>query len=210
MMKIKHIIITAGVAVTIFAPEFALASTIKPICSAARCTMTSPTTPDNSPNCKTYTDSCYAGPHRIRSCDSCATGYTRTSVSTTLSGCIGTVTYYDCKSSSSGGDDDCDGTCPDCESTDWVSNGIGRQTKTTATCNRTTCKCSKTSENRCIAGYYGFGIALVGSDSSGCTRCPSQGHSELGNNTTITKCYITSGSDETGQFEYSQNCYYTE
>lgn len=216
-MKIKHIIITTGMAVVlhmpIFTPAFAV-SGITPICTAMRCTASSPTNPDNEqPYCKTYSDSCYPGPHRIRSCDTCNTGYERTQVTTTLSGCTGSVTYYTCiyegGGDIGGGDDDCDGTCTDCESTDWTSDGIGREAKTVATCNTDTCECSKMSSRRCIAGYYGLAFPQFGSTGTGCTRCPSPGTSVAGDNRTITKCYSTRGSDATGTFEYTQNCYYT-
>lgn len=55
----------------------------------------------------------------------------------------------------------------------------------------------------CVNGKYG---TLT------CDACPAGGTSSLGNNTSITNCYIpagTSGTDTTGKWEYAQNCYYS-
>ena len=52
-------------------------------------------------------------------------------------------------------------------------------------------------------GYYKNG--------SECAKCPSSGTTSGNGATTITQCYIpsgTKGSDSTGQYEYIGNCYY--
>ena len=46
------------------------------------------------------------------------------------------------------------------------------------------------------------------SSASGCSACPDDGKS-LGLNSTITSCYVTSGRDTSGTFEYTEKCYYT-
>lgn len=121
-------------------------------------------------NCRSYTDTCYAyamvGSYgdpttfKIRNCTACNAGYTLTEKSVLVgNGCNKTYTYNTC----TGSGVVCDGTCDDCESTDWTSvgsNGVERRTQ--ATCNTQTCVCSKMTEVRCAAGYYGTGLAPVG------------------------------------------------
>lgn len=71
----------------------------------------------------------------------------------------------------------------------------------TATCSGTTFTCAR--------GYY--------KDGNKCTRCPSSdgvyGTTALSGATSITQCYIPSGSqmsDNTGTYTYTSNCYYSE
>ncbi len=76
-----------------------------------------------------------------------------------------------------------------------------------------TCKNKDTicaSRDLCAQGYYGYG--------SDCTACPSGGTTS-GNgvdslynviNVSISKCYKTSGSDTTGDYEFTEECYYSE
>lgn len=164
-------------------------------------------------NCSSYSDSCYNG-SRVRTCNTCNSNYDRTQSSTSVSGCLNLISFYTCTSSgSSGGDgDDCDGTCADCASTDWTMDVIGKQVRTTATCNTLTCKCTKKTEYRCAAGYYGNALNQL-DGTSGCTKCPSlgtrMGQSAAGT-TAITGCYVTGGSDTTGTFQFTSNCYYSE
>lgn len=196
------------------------------ICTGAACSALDDSLPVNvMRNCSNYSDSCYSGT-RIRTCTTCNSGYTRTQQTTTVSTCTGSITYYDCQSDGSGGDggdgdldpidpfpDLCDGTCDNCISLPtWlpIIGSDGHEQKTTKTCNTATCKCNSSTEYRCAAGYYG--VSFLGR--SGCTRCPSSGGvygtSTAGSNTKITDCYMTSGSDDTGTFTYTSNCYYTE
>ncbi len=66
-----------------------------------------------------------------------------------------------------------------------------------------------TKSYRCADGYYG---TAAPSGTSGCTKCTSPGTSDAGNNSAITKCYIpknTTGSDTTGTYIYTTDCYYT-
>ena len=157
-----------------------------------------PTSPGNAIHyCTNYTDTCYNGT-RVRSCNTCQTGYTRTSFRITPSGCSNSVTYYTCTKE----EPDCDGTCDDCESTGWTSLSGNRETRTLAECNTATCECTKSIEFRCVAGYWGSG--------STCSACPAPGTSSAGT-TTMRGCYIpagTTGSDSTGTYKYTANCYY--
>lgn len=173
-------------------------------CMGEMCSSDDDSFPVNFINaCSSYSDTCYSG-SRVRSCDTCQSGFTRTQQSTTVSGCSGSVSFYTCLSSGGSGGDVCDGTCTDCVSTDWTDSGTGRQIKTTATCNKSTCKCTKKTDYRCKAGYYGQAM-MVG----GCTACPGVGTSAVGS-TSITDCYVTGGHDSTGTFKYTSNCYYSE
>lgn len=105
--------------------------------------------------------------------------------------------------------ENCSGGCSNCTSTQWASSGTGYETRTYATCD---CKtCTKSTEYRCAAGYYGSST----NGTSGCTRCPSSGGiygTSAAGSTAITSCYIPSGtsmSDSTGTYTYTDNCYYT-
>lgn len=196
------------------------------ICRAASCSSESDSTPTNViRNCSSYSDSCYSGA-RIRTCNTCNSGYTRTQETTTVTTCTGNITYYYCKSSgSSGGGDggdggdtgdgeitDCAHLCDDCTSRLSIWMGVlgspGYESKTTKRCGPLTkCECVSNTEYRCAAGYYGTSYF---SGTKGCTKCPGDGTSLAGSNTKITDCYMTGGSDDTGTFTYTPNCYYTE
>lgn len=135
----------------------------------------------------------------------CASGYTGTP----------TYPYVNGRDQFTGCSIPCDGTCDNCESTDWIQNSNGGESRTNATCNTSTCKCSKRIETRCSTGYYGSGMSIVGS--TPCTKCPSSGgiagSSIAGSNKKITDCYIpanTSMTDGTGTYTYTSNCYYSE
>lgn len=58
----------------------------------------------------------------------------------------------------------------------------------------------KCTANACGAGYYG--------SANNCTKCPSPGTSATGT-TSVTGCYATSGSDGTGTYKFTSNCYYS-
>lgn len=148
--------------------------------------------PFASNNCSNPGATCYCG-ERVLSCPFCSSGYTRTQDSVALSS-GGSAKYYYCKENCTG--------CSNCTSdTSWSSAGTGYEKKVTRTCNCNTCNTS--TSYRCAAGYYGSSS----NGTSGCTRCPSSGNSAAGS-TSATGCYITSGSDGTGSFTYTQNCYY--
>lgn len=149
----------------------------------------------------------------VSSCTTCPSGFNRVSRSISVPGCSNTITYYDCEAEVS-----CT-KCPDCESQDWstyiTSTGViklGYQRKVTATCNYSTCICSKTYSYRCGNGYYGITI----NGTTGCSRCPANGSNGLltwgssvaGNNLSIAGCYVASGGDDSGDYMYSQDCYY--
>ena len=183
------------------------------LCNVTSCAIDSVMESDAT-NCARYTDTCYKYAYvasigdpttfKIRSCTACGSGYKMESRSVSVSGCK-TYTYNTCVASIIGGDD-CDGTCDNCESTDWTTIGV-RQVRTIATCNTDTCFCAKRQETRCLAGYYGTGgLSLTGPS---CTECPSPGTSTVVT-TQITGCYITGGSDSTGSYSFSPSpCYYS-
>lgn len=213
----KTTIILAAALMPLLSPT--PASALIQACFPTRC-LDNTSQPNNAIfNCTKYTDNCYSS-SKIRSCDTCNNGYTRTQQTTTVPECVGSITYYDCvyNGGGSGGGDDCDGTCDNCTSTSWTAEAEGYQKRTTATCNTATCVCIKKSEYRCAAGYYGTPPELqhIG-NLRGCTKCPSSGgiagKSIAGFNTAITTCYIPAGTsfnDSTGSGTYTGNCYYSE
>ena len=167
-------------------------------------------------NCRSYTDTCYAyamvGSYgdpttfKIRNCTACTAGYTLTEKIVFVgNGCDTAYTYNTCTGSGVG----CDGTCDDCESTDWTSvgsNGVERRTQ--ATCNTQTCVCSKKTEVRCAAGYYGTGLVSLGGEAP-CTQCPSPGTSSAGTTSIDGCCVSTGGTDSNGTYVYTQPCCYS-
>lgn len=154
-------------------------------------------------NCKTSeTAACY-GTQKLLSCKTCPTNYTLTTKRVLTDSC-GTKTYNTCVQDSS----PCDGTCTDCiSSIKWIQLGDGRETRTTKTCNTSTCECLSNTEFRCIKGYYGTAMAA---QLNNCIKCPGSGTSIAGSNDSITNCYATSGEDATGKYDYEQFCYYSE
>lgn len=197
------------------------------ICSSSVCPTGSVTVPTG------YSGSITRGPIAVSNNDgtfscvcgvksgtlTCASGYTGTA-SYRYSNGLNNFTGCTKNGGSSGGD--CDGTCTNCTSTLWTDYATGYQNKTTATCNTVTCKCTKSTDYRCAAGYYKSGVirclgSIDGSAScSGCSRCPPSGGiygSSAPGSTAITACYIptdTSMSDSTGTYTYTSNCYYSE
>ncbi len=106
---------------------------------------------------------------------------------------------------------DCSSGCTNCDTTAWTASGTGYQKQTVATCNTTFCECTKTTQYRCAAGYYGSST----NGTSGCKRCPSSdgvsGSANAGS-TVITSCYLPTGtnfSNATGNGTYTSNCYYS-
>ena len=142
----------------------------------------------------------YYNTYGIFSCTSCDAGYELTQQAASVPGCSNEISFNVCRKS-------CDGTCSDCTTSAWTAGNTGYQKRTYASCNTATCVCTKRTQYRCAAGYYG----TSSNGTSGCTRCPSNGSSTAGA-TAITSCYLpsgTTGSDSTGSYTYTSNCYYS-
>ena len=93
--------------------------------------------------------------------------------------------------------------------TGWGSCGFGANSyvecEETAECVGDLCVRRK--NYRCVAGAYGSPSA---SNKTACAPCPSPGTSAAGS-TSQSDCYIpagTTGSDNTGTYKYTSNCYY--
>lgn len=142
----------------------------------------------------------YYNTYGIFSCTSCDAGYELTQQTASVPGCSNEISFNVCRKS-------CDGTCSDCTTSAWTAGNTGYQKRTYASCNTATCVCTKRTQYRCAAGYYG----TSSNGTSGCSRCPSNGSSTAGA-TAITSCYLpsgTTGSDSTGSYTYTSNCYYS-
>ncbi len=176
--------------------------------------------------CATTTKKCYGNSNTaVVSCATCPDGYMLTSATEELQpvGETGTCTvrYSSCvKEATITPDPGCDGTCDDCENTDWENyygSGfpklLGYQRKVMAACNIRTCVCTKTYFYRCADGYYGSTL----NGTSGCSQCPGDssasslitGNSIAGSNGVITQCFVEKGDDSTGSYVYTSECYYT-
>lgn len=96
--------------------------------------------------------------------------------------------------------------CTNCVSDrDYSYAGTGSQKYTTRTCS---CdgECIISTSYRCTAGYYGRPNASA----PHCAPCPAPGTSGTGASS-INECYIpsgTTGSNASGTFTYTSNCYY--
>ena len=93
--------------------------------------------------------------------------------------------------------------------TGWGSCGVGANSyvecEATAECRGSLCV--RGQNYRCVAGAYGNPSA---SNKTACAPCPSPGTSAAGS-TSQSDCYIpagTTGSDSTGTYKYTANCYY--
>ena len=142
----------------------------------------------------------YYNTYGIFSCTSCDAGCELTQQAASVPGCSNEISFNVCRKS-------CDGTCSDCTTSAWTAGNTGYQKRTYASCNTATCVCTKRTQYRCAAGYYG----TSSNGTSGCSRCPSNGSSTAGA-TAITSCYLpsgTTGSDSTGSYTYTANCYYS-
>ncbi len=150
--------------------------------------------------CNGY-DTVYIENFAFTHCDACKSGYKLTSATRPIAGTQCQITFGTCEQ-------DCTG-CSNCNTTSWANLRTGYQSRTYATCNCNTC--TRTTEYRCAAGYYGTST----NGTSGCSRCPSSGGvygSSAAGSTVITACYLpsgTTGSDSTGTFTYTNNCYYS-
>lgn len=109
-MKTKHRLLLATTTLWI-----AIQFTVQPAvalnaisCQATACSGMDTTLPGNTiRNCGDYTDNCYYNLGKIRTCNICNIGYTRTKQTMTAGTC--TITYYSCESNSSGGGGDIGG-----------------------------------------------------------------------------------------------------
>ena len=109
----------------------------------------------------------------------------------------------------------CERSCPDCDSVDWASSGTGYEKRILANCNGETGVCTKTTEYRCAAGYYGSST----NGTSGCSECTP--HSNVNadsspGSTVQTLCFIPSAmqwnfSDTAGSgtARFETDCYYS-
>ncbi|MBQ8293850.1 MAG: hypothetical protein IJX89_00490 [Alphaproteobacteria bacterium] len=133
-------------------------------------------------------------------CNTCASGYTRSTetitISSTESYTIGTCTR------TLSPIEPITPTCPDlCPENTWTDYGNTQQIRCNDELIIPAC------EYQCRAGYYGDGTT--------CTRCPSSGGvygTSAAGSTAITSCYIpanSSMSDTTGTYTFTSNCYYS-
>ncbi len=189
----KKYIFMCGALVALGVGRASWAATIA--CMASHCMdLDAVTVNDVSAGCQRIIKTCY-GNYALETCVSCATGYTNISASAVVPGCVGTYTYSDCQENCAG--------CVNCVSdASWSGHAVGYEKKVVRTCDCNTCKA--TTSYRCAAGYYGSSL----NGTTGCTRCPENGNSNAGT-TSVTGCYVTSGSDATGSCIYTQNCYYS-
>lgn len=118
----------------------------------------------------------------------------------------------------------CECYCNNCTTSAWanVSGSSTHQSRTvgSCSCDTGTAQCTKKTEYRCRAGYYGS----PSTSSSGCTKCTytdgvagtsdpdliDEANDKYGNDTRGT-CWITAGassSDGTGSYSYKQKCYF--
>lgn len=172
----------------------------------------------NVVGCEIFTTK-YYNDMGVSSCSNCPSGFNKVTKSITVPGCSNEITYYDCEQPCI--------ECPDCESTDWTSLGglSGYEKKVTATCNKVSCLCRKTTSYRCRQGFYGTSNSL---GTSGCIQCPyiasarAKGSTlwfmaygstpSAGNGYELKDCYapvIYDYKDSVGIYDYSQECWYS-
>ena len=178
-------------------------------CTITTCSGVPNETGPYSLGCASTTNTCYKNSTtgktvQVTNCTACksGTGTELTNRGFTSSVCETTYLYQDCTTP-----------CPDCtdctSDTSWSSGNIGYQKKVSRTCSCGTCV--ETPSYRCAAGYYGSSS----NGTSGCTRCPSSGGvygTSAAGSTAITSCYIPSGTsmtDDTGTYQFTSSCYYT-
>jgi len=159
--------------------------------------------------CQNSTTTCYSNGStsgRVSSCGSCKYPYTRVAKTVDSQYCSNSITYYQCVCQ-----------CSNCTTSAWadvaVVNGTStHQARTVATCSCSsgTAQCTKKTEYRCRANYYG----RPSSSGSGCTQCPTETgvatKSNLGDNYDRTDCYIpknTNITDSYGTYYYTDDCH---
>lgn len=150
----------------------------------------------------------------------CTDSMGRQCIADTLAKCA-TACPNNCQGGGSVGGD-CD-PCPIVGLETWQSDGIMADYEyklTGYSQNELTCECRKKYLSRCKSGRYktdnfldmGIGTPAV----PNCAKCPAPlgsmqlwGNSDAGS-TSITDCYATSGGDDSGNYTFTENCYYTE
>lgn len=194
--------------------------------STTKCTITTCSavnkTYGSMTNCKTMNNVCVLHPEDTTpetllvspSCGECNAGYkltceTLTGLSSYGSNETGGPFYCNADTGITECRCECAG-CTDCDTIEWanITGRAGYQIRTVATCNCSTC--TKKTEYRCAAGYYGSTSNGV----SGCTKCTALGttaaNSSAGSSLQ-TSCYIpsrTNISDTSGVYQFTSNCYY--
>lgn len=175
--------------------------------SSTGCT---PSTAASISNCTTSTTTCFGG-KAVRTCTECATGYSLMSNSLSVSGCSNTYSQKICSRDIQ--IDECS------EDIDCGLGGLYTAVTTGyVSSNSYSCvlgRCRTQITYKCAPNYYGANPSCLGTTCTGCSPCPEGGKAGLGKfskygATAITGCYITDGSDTTGVYEYTSNCYYTE
>ena len=127
----------------------------------------------------------------------CPKGYTE--VSTNIGVCTNMTHVTSCSCN-----------CSNCTSDSSFSNyntGYQRKANRSCDCSSGSATCKTTYQYRCAAGYYGSST----NGTSGCSKCTSTGTSDVGDNATQSKCYLTAGtsmSDSSGTYTCSDKSYY--
>lgn len=166
-------------------------------------------------NCATMKYRCHTDENgkqqMVISCDTCKTGYSLVQKYYTNGSCT-SVPYWTCVEQTASNPESDATTCTTstCTNSTWTNYAIGYQMQIVRACgNSTTCK-DVARIYRCASGYYG--ISSGGSSSmSGCSPCPDDGASIPGSNDKKTTCFIMSGTDEKGTFNFGgSRCFYSE
>lgn len=175
----------------------------------------------NNIACKTYVYTCHGVGDgtgtKVEHCGSCNDGYKTSVVTVSDSFCSGisqTVCIKDESESGSGSGSSelCDATTCAADNDKWANHVTGVQVQTIKGCTSGRCKTVYV-RYRCAPMFYGVPDA-----STVCDPCPSlsgsttRGLSAAGA-TKVTDCYWPSGgggSDLSGTFRFTDNCYYSE
>lgn len=144
------------------------------------------------------------GRFAVNNCTSCMMGFQINELSISTEEC-GTIPYKICGDISSYG---CYGSWQD--QIVYIDEHIAEITQTY---NSPQNKCTITVKDLCAANYYGSPTFSSNGSISGCNTCPkgenSSSYSQSGS-TDITDCYVTNGSDNSGNYVYTEKCYYTK
>lgn len=182
--------------------------------------------PDGTDNCSAYTTVSLSRPCQpadpeghlciiigdnlteIKSCTSCPSGYTLKTK--TIADCCIEYKYGACIGN-------CSSTCGN-NTTEWSTVKAGYETRVYEYCSGST-TCTKKTQYRCAAGYYGSSS----NGTSGCTSCPSRlsgatttpisnpGTGAFFTKSFITDCYFPAYKDIRdiyGIYQYTETCYY--
>ena len=204
-MKKSFFLITYALwAIVFFATSTKLyAVTSADMCRLAACSPNDFGVIDVAENCQHIAATCLTDDNGnlfgITRCTACNPGYTlvQTTFGVTCKNLLHNLPFFTCVQTC---------TSSNCKSdTSWSAAGTGYQKKANRSCSDST-TCKTTYSYRCAAGYYGSSS----NGTSGCNPCPSGGTSSAGT-TSATGCYIpsgTTGSDSTGTYKYTSNCYW--